>query len=93
MSEMNCSESSASSDASKPSAIIKTLEAEGWQTQFSASGDRLREMIDNYEMMGLEVKTLPYTEAVCGACTECFTPDDSDPTMMILTRKARPSSA
>ena len=82
-------------ECTEPTELLKQYQSEGWQMQFSASGERLREMVDNYEMMGLEVKTLSYTTAVCGGCTACFDDENgaSEPVMMILTRKARPDSA
>ena len=82
-------------ECTEPTELLKRYQADGWQMQFSASGDRLREMVENYEMMGLEVKTLPYTSAVCGGCTICYddvddnnnSADKADTVMMILTRK------
>jgi hypothetical protein len=38
---------------------IDRLKSEGWIQQFSASGSRLEEAIENYRMLGFEVKTLP----------------------------------
>lgn len=82
-------------ECTEPTKLMQRYLDDGWQMQFSASGARLHEMVENYEMMGLEVTTLAYTTAVCGGCTMCFEDEKSadEPTMMILTRKARPGSA
>ena len=63
------------------------LRAEGWVEQFTASGARLQEAIDNYISIGFEVKTVPFMELDPDGCTECFN-DETDPTMMIFTRKS-----
>jgi hypothetical protein len=69
------------------SGIRKKLKAEGWIEQFTASGPRLEEAVENYEMLGFEVKTVPVKDLDLEGCTECFD-DPSDRTMMIFTRKA-----
>ncbi|MFQ5499535.1 MAG: hypothetical protein ACE5FH_07670 [Candidatus Zixiibacteriota bacterium] len=69
------------------SGIAEKLKAEGWTVQFSASGHRLAEAIENYRMLGLEVKTVPMAELQCGECTICFE-DESDRSVMIFTRKS-----
>jgi len=61
------------------------LHAEGWKQQFSTSGERLQEALENYQALGLEVKTVPLKELNCGGCTLCFD-NDADETMMIFTR-------
>ena len=62
------------------------LNVEGWRVQFSASGERLTEMIAVYESIGLEIKTIPIEELGCDGCTICFESDEDD-TMVILTRQ------
>ena len=59
---------------------------EGWQQQFSASGERLNEAIENYKILGFEVKTVLMRELDPEGCSECFK-DKNDQTMMIFTRK------
>ena len=65
--------------------LIERLESEGWVRQFTASGDRLREAVENYRMIGFEVKTVPVRDLKLGDCTVCFE-DENDETMMIFTR-------
>jgi hypothetical protein len=67
-------------------ALLEKLMAEGWQQQFTASGDRLQEALDNYRWLGYEVKTVPVRELGCDGCTICFD-DENDDTVLILTRK------
>lgn len=62
------------------------LKSEGWVQQFTASGSRLEEAIENYRMLGFEVKTIPVKELGGNGCTICFE-DESDETVMIFTRK------
>ncbi len=62
-----------------------TLSKEGWKQQFSTSGERLQEALENYRALGLEVKTVPLKELNCDGCTLCFD-NDADETMMIFTR-------
>ena len=66
--------------------LIDKLKSEGWIQQFTASGPRLQEAIENYEMLGFEVKTVPVKEVIQSDCTVCFD-DESDDTVMIFTRK------
>ena len=61
------------------------LKSEGWVQQSTASGARLREAIENYELLGFEVKAVPVKELAGNGCTECFDVED-DATMMIFTR-------
>ena len=68
--------------------LINKLKTEGWQQQFSASSDKLKEAIDNYTWLGFEVKTVPIKELGCDDCTICFD-DDNDDSMMIFTRKVK----
>ena len=68
------------------SEAIEKLKANGWNPQFTASGPRLDEAIENYEMLGFEVKTVPVLELDCGDCSVCFE-DENDKTVMIFTRK------
>lgn len=65
---------------------IEKLKSEGWTQQFTASGPRLQEAIENYRMLGFEVKTIPVKELELEGCTICFE-DGSDETVMIFTRK------
>jgi hypothetical protein len=65
---------------------IDKLLAEGWVQQFTASGPRLEEAIENYTEMGFEVKTVPVKELDLDGCTVCFD-DENDVTVMIFTRK------
>ncbi len=75
-------------ECSEPTDLMKHYLSDGWKIQFSASGSSLGEMVVMYESMGLEVKTLPYTEAVCGGCTICYDGElEGEQTMMILTRE------
>jgi hypothetical protein len=66
--------------------LADRLKSEGWVQQFTASGPRLQEAIENYEMLGFEVKTVPVTELDQSGCTVCFE-DENDATVMIFTRK------
>ncbi len=66
--------------------LIDKLEADGWKQQFTASGARLEEAVDNYGALGFEVKTVPVKELIKDGCTICFD-DESDESMMIFTRK------
>lgn len=67
-------------------ALLEKLKAEGWQQQFTASGDRLQEALDNYRWLGYEVKTVQVKDLGCDGCTICFE-DENDETVMIFTRK------
>ena len=62
------------------------LKSEGWVQQFNASGPRLQEAIENYRMLGFEVRTIPVKELNQNGCTICFE-DKNDETVMIFTRK------
>jgi hypothetical protein len=66
--------------------LMDKLKADGWKQQFTASGARLEEAIDNYRSLGFEVRTVPVKELNKDGCTICFD-DDSDNSMMIFTRK------
>lgn len=66
--------------------LLNKLKAEGWCQQFTASGRRLSEAIENYHKLGFEVKTIPVKELVKEGCDVCFD-DDSDETAMIFTRE------
>jgi hypothetical protein len=65
---------------------VDKLKAEGWIQRFTASGTRLEEAIENYRMLGYEVKTIPVKELGEDGCTVCFE-DENDETVMIFTRK------
>jgi hypothetical protein len=65
---------------------IDRLKSEGWVQQFTASGSRLQEAIENYRMLGFEVKTVPVKEVIQTDCTVCFD-DENDDTVMIFTRR------
>ena len=65
--------------------LIETLKAEGWTQQFTASGTRLAEALENYRMLGFEIKTIPIQQLGCGGCTICFE-DSNDASVMIFTR-------
>ena len=65
---------------------VDKLKSEGWVQQFTASGPRLQEAIENYRMLGYEVKTIPIKELGGNGCTICFE-DESDDTVVIFTRK------
>ena len=65
---------------------VDKLRAEGWVEQFTASGPRLEEAIENYRELGFEVKTVPVKDLDLDGCTVCFD-DENDATMMIFTRK------
>ena len=66
--------------------LSEKLKLEGWIQQFTASGSRLQEAIENYEMLGFEVKTVPVGELDQNGCNVCFE-DENDATVMIFTRK------
>ena len=66
--------------------FIDKLESQGWVRQFTASGSRLQEAVENYRMLGYEVKTIPVKELGLNDCTVCFD-DETDNTVMIFTRK------
>jgi len=65
---------------------VDRLKSEGWIQQFSASGPRLQEAIENYRTLGFEVRTIPVKELDLEGCTVCFD-DENDDTVMIFTRK------
>jgi len=65
---------------------IEKLKSEGWTQQFTASGDRLQEAVENYRMLGFEVRTIPVKELKLNDCAVCFD-DETDETVMIFTRK------
>ena len=65
---------------------VDKLKSEGWVQQFTASGPRLQEAIENYRELGFEVKTIPVKELDSDSCTVCFE-DESDDTVMIFTRE------
>ncbi len=62
-----------------------TLTEDGWKQQFSCSGARLKEALETYSFLGLEVKTVPLKYLNCDGCTLCFD-NEADETMMIFTR-------
>ena len=66
--------------------LLNRLKAEGWRQQFTASGTRLQEAIENYRKLSFEVKTIPVKELVKEDCDVCFD-DESDETAMIFTRE------
>jgi multimeric flavodoxin WrbA len=66
--------------------LINKLKAEGWVQQFTASGARMREAVENYRSLGFEVKTIPVKELELEGCTVCFD-GGPDETVMIFTRK------
>ena len=72
------------------SETVKKLEAEGWVRRFTASGARLEEAIENYRMLGFEVRTIPARELGCDECSVCFD-DEKDTSMMIFTREIGPA--
>ncbi|UCG60813.1 MAG: hypothetical protein JSV52_10825 [Candidatus Zixiibacteriota bacterium] len=65
---------------------IDKLRAEGWVEQFTASGPRLEEAVENYLELGFEVKTVPVKDLDLDGCTVCFD-DENDVTVMIFTRE------
>lgn len=67
--------------------LLKELRSLGWVEQFTASGARLDEAVENYLMLGFEVKTVPVKQLNLDGCTVCFDSDE-DTTMMIFTRKS-----
>ncbi len=71
--------------SSASSCPTDTPEGEGWKQQFTCSGDRLKEALETYRFLGLEVKTVPLKELNCDGCTLCFD-NEADETMMIFTR-------
>lgn len=50
---------------------------QGWSRQFFASGSRLKDAIDSYEAIGLEVH-LELAQQTDLACSECQPPQPSD---------------
>lgn len=69
----------------KKESIEKLLSA-GWTQQFTSSGARLLEAVENYEELGFEVKTVLVKQLDLEGCTVCFD-DASDETVMIFTRR------
>ena len=67
--------------------LFNKLIADGWTQQFTVSGPRLQEAVENYRSLGFEVKTIPAREIDTNSCNVCFE-DAADETMMIFTRKA-----
>jgi hypothetical protein len=67
--------------------LLDKLIAEGWSAQFTASGTRLQEAIEEYHSLGFAVKTVPVKELIGEGCTVCFD-DESDQTEMIFTKKS-----
>ncbi len=67
--------------------LVDKLKSEGWVQQFTASGSRLQEAVENYQLIGFEVKTVPVKDLELIGCTVCFD-DNNDKTVMIFTRKA-----
>ncbi|UCD16750.1 MAG: hypothetical protein JSV44_09860 [Candidatus Zixiibacteriota bacterium] len=65
---------------------IEKLKSEGWIQRFTASGARLQEAVENYRMLGFEVKTISVRELNQEGCNICFE-DESDETVMIFTRR------
>lgn len=65
--------------------LIEKLRTEGWTQQFTASGARLEEALENYRMLGFEIKTVPVQQLGCDGCTICFE-DATDSSVMIFTR-------
>ncbi|TAL18507.1 hypothetical protein EPN96_01715 [bacterium] len=67
---------------------MKIREDEGWTRRHSASGERLREAVAEYEELGFEVRVVPAEEAGgeegCGKCTGTAAP--GEPVMVIFTR-------
>ena len=68
------------------SELADKLKAEGWVERFTASGERLKEAVETYRELGLEVKTVPVNELGLNGCTTCFD-DPADQTVMIFTRE------
>lgn len=66
--------------------LIDKLKSEGWIRQFTASGPRLQEAIENYRVLGYEVKTVPVKDLGLEDCAVCFE-NEHDRTVMIFTRK------
>jgi hypothetical protein len=67
--------------------ILEKMKTEGWLQQFTASGARLQEAIDNYRDLGFEVRTIPFKKLITNGCAVCMD-EENDETMMIFTRKA-----
>ncbi len=70
--------------------LIKKLESEGWKQQFVASGMRLEKSLEDYRLLGFEVKTIPINELGCDDCNICFD-DLNDKSVMIFTRRSESS--
>jgi hypothetical protein len=70
------------------SSVVDKLVADGWKPQFTASGQRLVESLENYRTLGFETTTVPLSELNCGECTACFD-DETEQSVMIFTRKAK----
>jgi hypothetical protein len=69
-----------------PADILGKLKSQGWVQQFTASGSRLEEAVENYRSLGFEVKTIPVKDLEPDGCNVCFD-DENDRTMVIFTRK------
>ena len=65
--------------------LAEKLKSEGWVLRSTASGSRLEEAVENYRLLGFEVKVVPAKEVAGDGCTECFE-DEADTTMVIFTR-------
>lgn len=70
--------------------IIKELESQGWEQQFVATGMRLEKSLEDYRLLGFEVKTVPINELGSNDCNVCFD-DANDKSVMIFTRKTEKS--
>jgi hypothetical protein len=67
---------------------MKNFEDEGWTRRHSASGERLKEAVAEYEELGFEVRVVPVEETQGEEdCVECFGAVASEePVMVIFTR-------
>jgi hypothetical protein len=70
---------------------LDQLETEGWVRRSTTSGARLKEAVENYRMLGFEVRSIPVSDLDLDGCTECFD-GEGEPVAMIFTR-GEPSGA
>lgn len=66
--------------------LLEKLTADGWVVRSTASGVRLQEIMENYQLLGFEVKVVPARELAGSECNVCLD-DPADPTKTVLTRK------
>lgn len=69
---------------------IEQLKARGFRLQFTASGKKLADAIEEYRALGFDVRTIPVKDLAGDGCSVCFD-DENDRTEMIFTKKVSAS--